>query len=252
MSIDIQKLKAAALACTPNQLEMVELGGKFGLKMRSGYQGFFNIDRANDFCTQEAKATCTFIGQASPAAILSLIAAVESATAPQPAQAALSDEQIFAIYDSTNNAESQILSFARAIESAALSSHQPAAAPVQSAVVPDGYVLFPVNPNEELLCPDGFTTRLRYDQYKAMVAVALAGAPSPAPVQAAVVPEGWRFEADDGTVAAYIGDDMQWHAHIYVNDPSINDVEVADQVVSMLAAASQAPSQAQAMAKEPK
>lgn len=165
MNIDIQKLKAAALSATCEQWEFDQaftpikmVNGEavgddplpYGDVNTSAMYQTPDGEEVLVIASEVGEANGKFIAAANPAAILSLIAAVESAAAPQPAQSALSDDDILQMFANAVGNEredakyvevcpDEAIAFARNLESTIrAASHQPTAAPVQAAVVPDG------------------------------------------------------------------------------------------------------------------
>ena len=79
-SVDTEELRKLALAATPgDQWQMNNDGGQFGLRVNSGYQGFFNHQRPNQKCTDEVFANVAYILAAKPSVVLSLIERAEKA-----------------------------------------------------------------------------------------------------------------------------------------------------------------------------
>jgi hypothetical protein len=81
MTVDIDKLKALALAATDEKWKMIDSGGSYGLRINMGYLGFFNKIRPNEYCEAETRAAVEFIEEACPATVLELIAEVEKVRA---------------------------------------------------------------------------------------------------------------------------------------------------------------------------
>lgn len=81
-SVDTCALRKMALAATPgDQWRMNNDGGQFGLRVNSGYQGFFNHQRPNQKCTDEVFANVAYILAAKPSVVLALIERAEKAEA---------------------------------------------------------------------------------------------------------------------------------------------------------------------------
>ena len=113
MNIDIQKLKAAALAASDQTYK------------RSKTFGQLNI-QDDKYMLSDADAK--YIEEASPATILSLIAAVEIAAAPQPAQAAHRDLPPPDTHCFDEDTGKDVWSYSAELMREILASHQPAVA----------------------------------------------------------------------------------------------------------------------------
>lgn len=74
--LELDKLEASADAAPQEQWAMHNKGDQFGLRVHSGYQGFFMVSRPNAACAEEVLATVNFIEAANPLAIKELIALV--------------------------------------------------------------------------------------------------------------------------------------------------------------------------------
>ena len=83
--IDLDKLEQVARAATQDGWELKYLGSKIGLRVRSGYQAFINIDRCHPELAAEAKASAEFFYAANPAIVLELVRRLRAAEAPKPA-----------------------------------------------------------------------------------------------------------------------------------------------------------------------
>jgi hypothetical protein len=79
MTIDTQKLRRLAGAATQEKWEVKYFGSKVGFRFRSGYQFFIDLRRANQACSDEAKATARFLESLDPPTILSLLDRLERA-----------------------------------------------------------------------------------------------------------------------------------------------------------------------------
>lgn len=91
-SVDTEELRKLALAATPgDQWRMNNDGGQFGLRVNSGYQGFFNHQRPNQKCTDEVFANVAYILAAKPSVVLSLIERAEKAEADAKFKQAIID-----------------------------------------------------------------------------------------------------------------------------------------------------------------
>lgn len=81
-SVDTEALRKLALAATPgDQWRMINDGGQFGLRVNSGYQGFFNHQRPNQKCTDEVFANVAYILAVKPSVVLALLERAEKAEA---------------------------------------------------------------------------------------------------------------------------------------------------------------------------
>lgn len=79
-SVDTEALRKLALAATPgDQWRMNNDGAQFGLRVNSGYQGFFNHQRPNQKCTDEVFANVAYILAAKPSVVLALLERAEKA-----------------------------------------------------------------------------------------------------------------------------------------------------------------------------
>jgi hypothetical protein len=184
--IDLDKLEALAKSATQEQWKMIDQGGSWGLRVRNGYQGFFNMRRPNPTVDAEARANCAFIEAVSPPVALALIALARRAAPPQQA-AALDDETLWDIHGVVKNAGSTSLahkiadfiarraapdttasaSIADRAEQAAILGSENQCRDALLEIAEHSRAAQPVQAGEAVEAPDQFTARImdKLDEY---------------------------------------------------------------------------------------